>query len=97
AANGEYFGGGMRVAPKASVVDGAWDMIVIDTHRARALRLFPRMKRGLHLTDRAVRRIVTPWFRLETERPWPVEVDGDHVGSTPLAGRVEPSVFSLQL
>jgi diacylglycerol kinase (ATP) len=97
AANGEFFGGGMRIAPKASVLDGAFDLIVIDTHRLRAVSLFPRMKRGLHLTDRAVRRIVTPWFRLETKRPWPVEVDGDHLGRTPMAGRVESGAFHLRL
>lgn len=97
AANGEFFGGGMRIAPRASVIDGAFDLILIDTHRAKALTLFPRMKRGLHLSDKVVRRIVTPWFRLETQRPWPVEVDGDHLGDTPLEGRIQPAAFRLHV
>lgn len=96
ACNGEFFGGGMRIAPKASVVDGAFDLIVVEARRRRALSLFPRMKRGLHLTDPAVRRIVTPWFRLETEVPWPVEIDGDHVGTTPLEGRILPAAVDLR-
>jgi diacylglycerol kinase family enzyme len=97
AANGEYFGGGMRIAPKASVVDGKWDLIVMEGRRAKAVSLFPKMKHGLHLTDRAVRRVVTASFRLETERPWPVEIDGDHVGDTPLAGTIEPGAFLLRV
>ncbi|MEX1280847.1 MAG: diacylglycerol kinase family protein [Acidimicrobiia bacterium] len=97
AANGEYFGGGMRIAPKASVVDGKWDLIVMEGRRAKAVSLFPKMKHGLHLSDRAVRRIVTASFRLETERPWPVEIDGDHVGDTPLEGWIEPGAFLLRV
>jgi diacylglycerol kinase (ATP) len=97
ACNGEFFGGGMRIAPKASVVDGAFDLIVVEARRSRALSLFPRMKRGLHLTDPAVRRVVTPWFRLETETPWPVEIDGDHVGTTPLEGRILPAAVDLRV
>ena len=97
ACNGEFFGGGMRIAPKASIVDGKFDLMVVDTHRAKALTLFPRMKQGLHLKDPAVRRILTASFRLETERPWPVEIDGDGVGETPLEGRVEPAALRLRV
>lgn len=97
AANGEFFGGGMRVAPKASVVDGRFDLIVIEARRSKALTLFPRIKRGLHLTDPAVRRIVTASFRLTTDRPWPVEIDGDFVGRTPLEGRVQPAALTLRV
>jgi diacylglycerol kinase (ATP) len=97
ACNGEFFGGGMRIAPKASIVDGRFDLMVVDSHRAKALTLFPRMKQGLHLTDPVVRRIVTASFSLETERPWPVEIDGDHVGETPLRGHVMGAALRLRV
>ncbi len=97
ACNGEFFGGGMRIAPKASIVDGKFDLMVVDTHRLRALTLFPKMKQGLHLPDPAVRRIVTERFRLLTERPWPVEIDGDDVGETPLEGRIERAALRLRV
>ncbi len=87
----------MRIAPKASVVDGRFDLIVIEARRTRALSLFPRMKRGLHLTDPAVRRIVTSSFRLETRRPWPVEIDGDYVGETPVDGVILEGAIDLRI
>ena len=49
--------------------------------------------RGVHLSDRSVRRWSAPWFRLETDVPWPVEADGDHIGTTPLEGRVLPGAI----
>lgn len=97
AANGEFFGGGMRIAPKASLVDGAFDMIVVDARRRDAFSLFPRMKQGLHLTHPGVRRVTTPWFRLTTEPGWPTEVDGEFLGATPVEGRVLPGAITMRI
>ena len=97
AANGEFFGGGMRIAPKASLVDGAFDMIVVDAPKREAFSLFPRMKQGLHLTHPGVRRVTTPWFRLTTEPGWPSEVDGEFLGSTPVEGRILPGALSMRI
>ena len=97
AANGEFFGGGMRIAPKASLVDGAFDMIVVDAPRREAFSLFPRMKQGLHLTHPGVRRVTTPWFRLTTDPAWPCEVDGESLGPTPVEGRILPAALTMRV
>lgn len=97
AANGEFFGGGMRIAPKASVVDGMFDMIVVDAPKREAFTLFPRMKQGLHLTHPGVRRVTTPWFRLTTTPEWPAEVDGEFLGECAVAGRILPAAIDLRV
>ena len=97
AANGEFFGGGMRIAPKASVVDGMFDMIVVDAPKREAFTLFPRMKQGLHLTHPGVRRVTTPWFRLTTTPDWPTEVDGEFLGECAVEGIILPAAIDLRI
>lgn len=96
-ANGQFFGGGFNVAPKAALMDGILDAQVIDAKRWEALRLFPMVKRGLHLRHPAVRRFRTARFSLKTADPWPFEVDGDVIGHTPVTGWVEQKRLSLRL
>ncbi len=97
AANGEFFGGGMRIAPKASLVDGLFDMIVVDAPKRQAFTLFPRMKQGLHLTHPGVRRVTTRWFRLSTEPVWPAEVDGEFLGEATVEGRILPGAVDIRV
>ncbi len=97
AANGEFFGGGMRIAPKASLVDGRFDMIVVDAPKREAFSLFPRMKQGLHLTHPGVRRLTTPWFRLTTDPVWPSEVDGEFLGHVAVEGRILAGAVDIRV
>lgn len=97
AANGEFFGGGMRIAPKASLIDGLFDLIVVDAPKREALRLFPRMKQGLHLTHPGVHRLTTSWFHLTTEPAWPCEVDGEFLGHGQVEGRMLPGTLDVRV
>lgn len=96
-ANAQFFAGGWNIAPKAMLVDGEFDLQVIDTPKSRAPQLVPKIMKGLHLADPAVTRISSPTFRLETEIPWPIEVDGDPLGNTPVNGRVLPAALRLKI
>lgn len=96
-ANGQFFGGGFNVAPKAALMDGILDAQVIHAKRWEALQLFPLVKRGLHLTHPAVKRFRTATFSLTTSVPWPFEVDGDILGRTPVTGWVEQNRLLLRL
>ena len=54
AANGQYFGGGMRVAPGARLDDGLLDVVVVpELGKARLLAKLPTIYRGAHLNDPA--------------------------------------------
>lgn len=96
-ANAQFFAGGWNVAPRATLIDGLLDIQVINTAKTRAPALVPKIVRGTHLTDRAVRRISAAEFDLTTSASWPVEADGDLLGNTSVAGRVIPAAINLKI
>ncbi|MFI2102398.1 diacylglycerol/lipid kinase family protein [Isoptericola sp. NPDC019693] len=105
AANGPQIGGGIRVAPAASLDDGLLDVLVAtDLSRAGALAVFPSMFTGSHVRRRKVHvvraRAVTiepgPDAWVAGERPLPVaHADGERLGPLPL--RVEVRARALQV
>lgn len=96
-ANAQFFAGGWNVAPKATLVDGVLDIQIIDIAKRRAPGFVPKVIRGTHLTDRAVRRFSAASFSIETDVRWPLEADGDYVGNTPVVGRVLAGRLRLKI
>lgn len=96
-ANAQFFAGGWNVAPRAVVNDGRLDLQIIDCPKTAAIRLVPKIIRGLHLTDRAVRRYSSEGFTVTTGQPWPIEADGDLVGNTPVTVSVVPGALDLKI
>lgn len=96
-ANAQFFAGGWNVAPRANMTDGRLDVQIIDTLKRRAPALVPKIIRGVHGSDPAVRRYSLPGFRLETEPVWPVEADGDFVGNTPVQVSVLAGALLLKI
>ncbi|NPV47806.1 MAG: diacylglycerol kinase family lipid kinase [Armatimonadetes bacterium] len=90
-ANAQSYGGGMRIAPLASVDDSLLDVVLVEAFgRLEFARSFPRVFRGAHLTHPAVRTWQGREVTLTTPQPCPVLVDGDLMGETPLMVRVSP-------
>jgi diacylglycerol kinase (ATP) len=96
-ANAQFFAGGWNVAPKATLVDGVLDLQIIDTAKTGAPALVPKVIKGTHLADRAVRRVSAAEFSIASEPVWPLECDGDLVGNTPVRGRVVPAAIRLKI
>jgi YegS/Rv2252/BmrU family lipid kinase len=96
-ANGQFFGNGMNVAPKATVISGEIDAQVISARKQQAPLLMRKAARGLHLTHKEVHRLRGREFSLETKDPWPVEADGEYLGLTPLTGRVLPGALDIKI
>jgi YegS/Rv2252/BmrU family lipid kinase len=96
-ANAQFFAGGWNVAPKATLIDGVLDIQVINCRKTSAPALVPKVIKGTHLTDPAVRRLSAAEFSIETDPSWPVECDGDPVGNTTVKGRVVPAAISLKI
>lgn len=98
-ANGQFMGGGMRIAPDASTADGLLDIVLVgDLGRARFLSLFPRVYKGAHVGLEAVRtgrgRSVAV-RALDAARPVLVDVDGETPGYLPLTARIFPGALQL--
>ena len=97
AANAQFFGGGFNIAPRASMVDGLLDIQIITSRRREVASLMRRARGGDHLADPAVRRFVAPEARIETDLPWPVEVDGEPIGETPVLVRLQAGSLRLMI
>lgn len=96
-ANAQFFAGGWNVAPRATLIDGVLDIQIIDTAKTRAPTLVPKVVKGTHLGDPAVKRMSAAEFDLKTDPVWPVEADGDHLGNTDISGRVIPAAINLKI
>ena len=78
AANGRYYGGGMKVAPEAKPDDGLLDVCIGDSMgRLSILRKLPRFVAGTHVTLKEVRMLRTPELELQFLEPVMVQLDGD--------------------
>jgi YegS/Rv2252/BmrU family lipid kinase len=94
-ANGETYGGGLRIAPGARNDDGQLEVAVFgDLGRLDALRTFPTVYRGAHLTHPRFRllrgRRLTVTVTALGDAPLPVHADGDPAGLTPAAFTLHP-------
>lgn len=96
-ANGQFFGGGMNVAPNATVMDGMFDLQVFEGPRRLAFSIMPRVVRGTHIRHKAVRRFVADSFELECEPRWPVEADGEVLGKGPVRGTILPNSLRFKI
>jgi YegS/Rv2252/BmrU family lipid kinase len=94
--NGRWFGGGMDIAPMALPDDGRLEVVTITEHTKRALaRKVNLVYTGRHLAVPTVHHF--PCHRIElrledetAERRFLLDVDGDPLGSLPLAVEVVP-------
>lgn len=97
-ANGQYFGGGMRVAPRAVPDDGLLDVVVAgDLRMLDNVRGMGHLRRGTHL-DRGDPRISHRRARrVEVSSPETVrlDVDGEQPGLLPALFEVMPSALDL--
>jgi diacylglycerol kinase (ATP) len=96
-ANGQYFGGGMHVAPHARVDDGKFDVVIIDAmSRARSLTSMPSLYRGTHLNRPGVElRRATRVVIEALDAPLLFDVEGEQVGQTPATVTCLPSAIAI--
>jgi diacylglycerol kinase (ATP) len=98
-ANGQFFGGGMRVAPGADWGDGLLDVVCIgDMPRSQFLASFPKVYQGTHLSLECIRAQQGHQVTLRApraEQPILVDVDGETPGYLPLRAHVLPRALQL--
>jgi diacylglycerol kinase (ATP) len=96
-ANGQYFGGGLNIAPRATVMDGVFDVQVFSGPRRMAFSVMPRVITGSHLSHASVRRFVASSISLRCEQGWPVECDGEVIGSGQVEATVVPHAIDFKI
>jgi YegS/Rv2252/BmrU family lipid kinase len=90
-ANSGVFGGGMFLAPDASLEDGMLDVVTIAAQSKRAyLRGLPRVFNGTHLQDPAIDVVQGREVTFAADRPFTAYADGDPIAELPVTVRVLP-------
>ncbi len=96
--NSGRYGGGMRLAPDASVTDGLLDLVTTtETSRWRFLSAFPKVFRGTHVGEPSVSVRTCRTVTLDADRPFRVFADGDPIASLPCDVTVSPGALRLLL
>jgi diacylglycerol kinase (ATP) len=96
-ANCRFYGGGMQISPKSEPDDGALDILVMVGPKSDAFTTLPKVYRGTHLPHRDIVELRASRLRIETDPPFPVEADGEVVGTTPATFEVIPGPIQVKV
>jgi diacylglycerol kinase (ATP) len=95
-ANGQFFGGGMKIAPGASLSDGLFDIVVLgDLGKLDLVRNVPRVYVGTHITHPKVRVLRGREVRVSSEDRMLLQADGEVLGKAPATFRIVPGALRL--
>jgi diacylglycerol kinase (ATP) len=93
-ANGEYYGGGMRIAPGASVDDGLLDICVVgNVSRLTALGQLANLYRGTHVNHPQVEMRRARAVTISGTSATLVHLDGEPFGSLPVRIELQPAAL----
>lgn len=95
-ASGQYFGGGMWIAPDADVHDGLFDVCVLgDLSKLAFLWAFPSIFSGKHLRHPAIKLYRARRVSVTAEPPMLVQADGEVIATTPISFAVRQSSLRI--
>lgn len=99
AANGKYAGGGMLVAPMASMDDGVIDIITLEgaSRSDMMFRLLPSIYGGRHIGHPTVGHIRAHTLHLASDPLLTVQADGELAGTTPVRIDMLPGALPVSL
>lgn len=98
--NAPYFGGGIPIAPHASLTDGTLNLMLADPLKIRqVLKIFPKLYSGKHLQDPAVHteEVTEIVIRPGNKGVFPpvAMADGEVIGPVPLKVSVAPGALRI--
>lgn len=92
AANSRYYGGGMMLAPDATLQDGMLDVVLIlETPKLRFLRHAPAVFTGAHVRLENVELLRGHTIEISASRPFTMYADGDPIAELPVTVSVLPA------
>ena len=95
-ANGNYFGGGMHLAPIARIDDGKLDLILVrGLGKLRLLVNLLRIYRGTHLSHPKISTYRVDEVEINGEKPLEIEMDGETPGNSPVKISVRPGAIKV--
>jgi YegS/Rv2252/BmrU family lipid kinase len=95
-ANSRAYGGGMHIAPDASLDDGLLDIVMTEhVGRWRFLANLPRVFKGTHVQEPSVQVVRAREVAVAADRPFVMYADGDPIGELPLRVRALRGAVSV--
>lgn len=96
-ANGQFFGGGMHVAPRSTPTDGLLDIQIEHARKREAIAILPKIYKGQHLPHPDIEEAKRAKMSITAERPLPIEADGEVLGTTPATFEVLRDAILLKV
>jgi len=95
--NGQYFGGGMWIGPRAAADDGLFDIVLLkDLNKLEFLMNVPRVYKGTHLTHPKVASFQAKEVQVAAKQPMFIQAEGELVGEAPATYRIIPAALTLR-
>jgi diacylglycerol kinase (ATP) len=96
-ANCQFFGGGMKVAPRALPDDGRFNVQLFTGQRSQVFVLTQKIYRGEHLPHPQISEYQSPTVRVDGPTRLLVEADGEVLGTTPVEFEILPQALRLKI
>jgi len=97
-ANGQYFGGGMWVAPQAKMDDGLFDIVVLgDFKLNETLTQMSKIYKGTHLNHPKVTFLRGKSVKADSPEKVYLDVDGEAPGSLPATFEILPGAIRFKI
>ncbi len=96
-ANCQYFGGGMKIAPKAAPTDGLLDIQIEHARKKEAIALIPKIYKGQHVPHPDIKEAKRVRLSIPSETPLQIEADGEVLGFTPATFEVIKDAIRLKV
>jgi diacylglycerol kinase family enzyme len=95
-ANGQYFGGGMKIAPGAAIADGEFEVVILgDLGKVDLVRNVPRVYDGSHVTHPKVSVMQAACLEISSPDRLLLQADGEVLGSAPARFTIVPKALRL--
>ena len=96
--NGRYFGGGLAVASDAALDDGRLDLYSLKPQSlTKLVGMLPALVRGPDKSVQGVQLLEGTTFEITTDRPMPINTDGEILTETPASFRVLPGALQVKV
>lgn len=96
--NGQFFGGGMHVAPNAKIDDGIFDIILLgDFGRVETLFQMSKIYKGGHIGHPKVKCFTGKVVEATSDEEVLLDVDGEQPGKLPSTFTIIPGAINLKI
>jgi diacylglycerol kinase (ATP) len=96
-ANCRFYGGGMQISPNSDPGDCLLDVLVMTGPKSDSFTTLPKVYKGTHLPHRHIAELRAGQLRVDADVPFPVEADGEILGSTPASFGIIPGAIRLKV